>query len=359
MLNVARQSSAAAKAFAAILLALVALPVGASPAASAEMTVTPRVVPETKAVFGQVKSRDVVAARARIGGTIEKISVDEGSEVEKGEMIAVIIDDKIPIQKRAADAKIEVLRSQLANANTDLERAQQLRTTGAVSQSRLDEASTQVQVYTNQLAAAEAERAVIEQNAREGEVLAPASGRVIDVPVTPGSVVMAGDQIATVAGGGYFLRLSLPERHAAEIVEGDMVKVGDRVLSADGIAREVEPRTGRLVKVYPEIEDGKVKADVEVEGLGDYFVGERTLVWIPVATREVLAVPRRAVTTRHGIDYVTLQTEEGPVEVAVVLGRSFASQAKDEAANTSASDANAETVEILSGLEAGDRVVLP
>jgi hypothetical protein len=177
-------------------------------------------------------------------------------------------------------------------------------------------------------------------------VLAPASGRVLSVPVTPGSVVLAGEEISRIAGGGTFLRLSLPERHAAEIVEGDVVAVGERMLTAGDAAGAITTREGRLAKVYPEIRDGRVEADVEVEGLGGYFVGERTLVWIPVGRRSAITVPLAAVTTRHGVDTVRIATESGEMDVAVVLGETFAG---DEG----------ERVEILTGIRKGDRIVLP
>ena len=321
--------NAVAPALAAVLLA--------SPAViAAEFEVEPVVVEETKAVFGKVESRDSVLARARIGGTIREIRVDEGSVVAAGDVVAVIVDDKLAIQQQAADARIQALSSQLTNARTELDRAEELLKSGATTQSRVDLARTQVEVLTNQLAAAEADRAVIAAQSAEGDVVAPAAGRVLRVPVTEGSVVLPGEEIALVAGGGYFLRLALPERHAAEIAEGVTVRVGDR--SGSG-------RDGRLVKVYPQIEEGRVLADVEVDDLGDYFVGERTLVWIPVGKRSALAVPPAAIVTRHGIDYVRLAGEAG-TDVAVIPG------------GTIHPDGEAR-IEILSGLRAGDRVVTP
>ena len=237
--------------------ALVALLLAVAPAAATEFEVEPVVVEETKAVFGKVESRDAVPARARIGGTVREIRVDEGSEVA------------------------------------------------------------------------------------EGDVVAPAAGRVLRVPVTQGSVVLPGEEIALVAGGGYFLRLALPERHAAEIVEGATVAVGAR----SGLSGGGQGGTGRLAKVYPQIEDGRVLADVEVAGLGDYFVGERTLVWIPVGKRSVLAVPPAAVSTRHGVDYVRLAGDQEE-DVAVILGPRFERD-------------GVEQVEVLTGLRAGDRVLVP
>jgi hypothetical protein len=152
---------------------------------------------------------------------------------------------------------------------------------------------------------------------------------------------MPGETVARIAGGGYFLRLSLPERHAAQLKEGDTVLVGAR-----GIGASEQARQGQMVKVYPEIEGGRVLADVEVDGLGDFFVGERTLVWIPVASRQVIGVPPQAVTNRSGVDYVKIATASGEMDVAVIIGETFET-------------AGGTQVEILSGLAAGDRVVTP
>jgi len=324
-------------------LAMFAALLSAGGATAAEFKVAPIMVDETKAVFGRVESRDAVPARARIGGTVRDIRVDEGSEVSEGDVVAVIVDDKLALQQQAAEARVQALTSQLRNAESELARAEQLLAGGNTTQARVDLARTQVEVLTNQLAAAEADRAVIAAQAAEGDVVAPASGRVLRVPITEGSVVLPGEEIALVAGGGYFLRLALPERHAAEIVEGSTVAVGRRPGPAgagDGIAG-----TGRLAKVYPQIEDGRVLADVEVEGLGDYFVGERTLVRIPVGRRSVLSVPPAAIITRHGVDYVRLAGEPA-ADVAVILGAVFETDGEPR-------------IEILTGLRAGDRVVVP
>lgn len=324
-----------------VVLAM-ALP-GAAPAGAGEFAVKAVTIPEMKAVFGRVESRIVAPARARIGGSVEEIRVSEGDEVREGQEIARIVDEKLALQLNAADARIDALNSQLENARLQLERAQQLRATGAGSQASLDQARMQFEVATNQVTAAKADKTVLEQSAREGTVLAPATGRVLTVPVTPGSVVLPGEVVARIAPGPYFLRLSLPERHAAEIVPGSRVLVGARGLAPDRTALVLP---GRIAKVYPEIADGRVIADVEVEGIGDYFVNERTLVSIPVGRRTVLAVPRAAVRTVHGIDYARIVVEDGEREVAVILGEAF--------------DLGGERrVEVLTGLKDGDRVVVP
>lgn len=317
----------------------------ATPALAGEFTVQPTDKVELKAVFGSVEARDTVVARARIGGTVVVLKVEEGSAVKAGDVIAQVIDDKLALQIDAIDAQLKGLAAELENAATELERAKSLLAGGVVPKSKVDAAQTQVDVLTNQISAAKAQRAVLVQQSAEGDVSAPADGRVLAVPVTRGSVVMAGETIARIAGGGYFLRLSLPERHAARIVEGDAVLVGNR--GVDGAAAGPEQtRAGKLVKVYPEISGGRVTADVEVDGLGDFFVGERTRVWIPVDRRKVLAIPTGAIVTRYGVDYVRVAAAEGEADVAVIAGESWDTP---EGPRT----------EVLSGLAAGDKVIAP
>ncbi len=190
-----------------------------------------------------------------------------------------------------------------------------------------DALRTQVQVLTGRIAANAAQRKVLEQQAAEGRVLAPIAGLVLDVPVAAGAVVLAGEAVATVGGGGFFLRLAVPERHAGALKEGD----GIVIEGAEG------PQDGRLARIYPQIENGRVIADVDVPGLSERFVDARVLVRLPVGEREALLVPEAAVLRRAGLDFVAVEGSGGPVERTVVLG-----QRQDG------------MVEILSGLEPGD-----
>lgn len=307
----------------------------AAPAFAAEVEVRPLPVLETKAVFGRVETRDVVPARARIGGTLLSLTVTEGDAVKQGDAIAVVADQKLALQLNAADARIKALMSEQANARTEYDRARDLMARGAGTQQRVDQTRTAFDVFGNQIAAAQAERSVIVQQTSEGAVLAPATGRVLTKPVTVGGVILPGEAVATIAGGGFFLRLAIPERFAATLRVGTEVPVQGRAGQAETL--------GRLVKIFPQIENGKVIADVEVGTLGTYFVGERVLVQVPVGTRQALAVPQAAITNRAGVDFVRLTTG---ADVAVITGGVVQTSAGPR-------------VEILSGLSTGDRVVTP
>jgi RND family efflux transporter MFP subunit len=310
---------------------LIALFLGAVPAFADSVTLAPVSITEWKAVYGRVEARDRIPARARLGGTLVSLSVAEGDVVAQGDVLAEIVDEKLGFQLAALEAQGQALAAQLANAQTELTRGEELLAQGVTTAQRLDALRTQVDVVTGQIAALEAQRQVVAQQAAEGAVLAPVAGRVLDVPVAQGAVVMPGEAVAQIGGGGIFLRLAVPERHAANLTEGDAIQIE----GADGVAE------GRLVKVYPLIENGRVVADVEVAGLSDRFVDARVLVRLPVGERAALLVPEAALVTRGGVDFVGI---EGAGLRAVVLGARV-------------SIGGAAMVEVLTGLQAGDVVM--
>jgi RND family efflux transporter MFP subunit len=315
-------------------LILIAGLFAAAQASADTLTLEPTTVTEWKAVYGRIEARDTVPARARIAGIVVELAVSEGDTVEAGQRIVTVRDDKLAFQVAALDAQIRALEAQLATAETELGRGEALVERGVATVQRLDQLRTSVDVTRTQLAAAEAERSVVRQQEAEGDVVAPTAGRILSVPVTRGAVVLAGEPVATVGGGGFFLRLAIPERHAGSLEEGGAIRV-----TADGMESE-----GRLARVFPQIENGRVIADVSVDDLESAFVDARVLVQVPVGERPALLIPREAVATRGGLDFVTVQEGDAEVDRAVLL------------AETSGSAA---LVEVLTGLAPGDVVVTP
>lgn len=317
------------------LAALLSVLLLALPAMAQErFTVAVAPLADERPVFATVESVREVEARARIQGTLVRLAVREGDAVTAGQVIALVEDAKHPLQLAAIDARLGALAAQRRQAVQELERTRTLRTTGAATQARLEDATTALDVVEGQIAAAEAERAVLVQQQREGEVLAPQAGRVLRVRATAGAVAMPGEAIATIATDRYVLRLRLPERHARFLRAGDPVRVGARGLMGGATLGE-----GRVSLVYPELQQGQVVADAEVAGLGDFFVGERVAVTIQADRRLAILVPGGFILAGPGIDMVRL---EGRGLVPVQRGA-----------------ARGDAVEILSGLAAGDVLVRP
>jgi RND family efflux transporter MFP subunit len=318
-----------------MLFSMVALAVSLPLAALAEDAPLAAVsVTEWKAVYGRIEARSRIPARARLGGTLVSLDVVEGDVVSAGQVLAQVVDAKINFQLAAIDAQVQALSAQLENAKIELTRGEDLLARGVTTAQRLDALRTQVDVLTGQIAAVGAERKVVEQQALEGSVLSPIAGRVLSVPAAAGAVVMPGEAVATIGGGGIFLRIAVPERHATFLQEG----AGIEIETAAG------PSQGTLARIYPLIENGRVIADVEVPDLPEDFIDARVLVRLPVDTRTALMVPETAIITRTGLDFVEVVDTEGPVLRTVVPGQRHTLD-------------GVAMIEILSGLEVGDRVV--
>lgn len=304
-----------------------------SAAAAAETLVVERTtVRDYRPIFGTVESVKQADARTRIAGTLARLDVVEGDDVALGEEIARVVDPKLDEELAAVDASIRALEAERELARVELERIRELRRRQAVSARALDEARTNLDVVAQELAAKRAERAVIEEREGEGAVLAPAAGRVLQVPMTRGVNVQPGETVATIATADYVLRARLPERHARFLAEGETVRVAGRGLLTSEILGE-----GTIVQVYPELDAGRVVADIRASGLGDYFVGERVRLEVATGQRGAVVVPTAYLDRRYGVTFARL---EGGEEVVVQPG--------------SAVDGG---IEILAGLAPGDRLV--
>ncbi|MBI5129914.1 MAG: efflux RND transporter periplasmic adaptor subunit [Rhodopseudomonas palustris] len=322
-------------------LAAFLLGAAAAPATAATLTVMEQKVADEKAVFATVESTSVVPARSRIGGTVIALKVREGDSVSRGQEIATIADDKLTLQMNSLDAQIQALQAQASQAQLDFDRTNGLVERGTLPRTKLDEARTALNVAENNLRAKTAERAVVQQQFKEGQVLAPDDGRVLKKMITVGSVVLQGDPIVSVAQQHYKLRLRVPERHARFLKQGDRIRV-DGAEAGDAAAK-----FGTIDLVYPLIEDGRVVADATVEGLGQYFVGDRLRVWISGGDRPAVVIPSRFIKTEFGIDTVQLGEPGKTVAVPVQRGRDHPTPDMPDG------------LEILSGLRNGDRLVQP
>jgi RND family efflux transporter MFP subunit len=297
-----------------------------------EFVVKARTIDDLKAVIATVEPVRQILARARIGGIIVGLKVREGDVVTSGQEIATVADQKLGLQTLALGQRIRSQEASRAQAQVDYDRVSELMRRGVSAKAQLDQAKTQLDIAERTLSAMRADLQVIQQQTAEGAVLAPAAGRILSVQTSEGRAIMPGETVATLAQDQFILRLALPERHARFLRAGDPVAIADRSDAAKRI-------DGKIRLVYPEIQGGRVIADVEVPGLGDYFVGERTRVYVSTGKRAVITVPTAALTARAGAWFVRLK--DG-ANVVVQPGDAIGGQ-----------------TEILSGLRDGDVIETP
>ena len=305
-------------------------------AASGErLIVRQSIVPDLKPVAATVTTRDMGEARARIGGTLTRLLVREGDEVRKGQLLAVVSDQRLKFETTAYAAQVAAAEGEAARAAADLRRIRILYDKGIYAKARLDQTEAAAKAAQGALDAARAQRAASAELDAQGAILAPAAGRVLKAQVPAGSVVAQGQTVVTVTAGEPLLRLEIPEAQARALRAGQAVPIVAEDLP--GIAP-----SGVITQIYPAVTDGRVVADIPVPGLRADLVGQRVRVQVKVGERTALVVPQRFVATRYGLDFVRVLGPKGVAsDVAVQVAPGSA----------------AGQVEVLSGLNPGDVIL--
>ena len=293
------------------------------------------VVADLKPVAATVTTRDMGEARARIGGTLTRLLVREGDEVRKGQLLAVVSDQRLKFETTAYAAQVAAAEGEAARAAADLKRVRILYDKGIYAKARLDQTEAAAKAAQGALDAARAQRAASAELDAQGAILAPAAGHVLKAQVPAGSVVAQGQTVVTVTAGEPLLRLEIPEAQARALHAGQAVPIAAEDLP--GIAP-----SGVITQVYPAVTDGRVIADITVPGLRADLVGQRVRVQVKVGERTALVVPQRFVATRYGLDFVRVLGPKGLAgDVAVQVAPGPA----------------AGQVEVLSGLNPGDVIL--
>ncbi len=300
--------------------------------AAGRLTVQAQTVADLKPVPATLTTRDMAEARARISGVLVSLSVKEGDMVRQGQVIGRVKDDRLALQTGAFDAQVSAAVAEAARANADLSRTRDLFSHGVYAQARLDQVEAQAKAANANLAAARAQRGASAELGAQGAILAPAAGRVLTADVPVGSVVMPGQTLAKVTAGPMVVRVELPEGQARALKVGDVVQLASEDLR--GVAAQ-----GTITQVYPSVTGGQVTADVSARGLPQDLIGQRVRAQIKVGSRSALIVPRRYIVTRFGVDYARLVRADNTVSETPV--------------QTTAGP-TVDTVEVLSGLRAGD-----
>jgi RND family efflux transporter MFP subunit len=167
----------------------------APPQQAPAVTVAPaieRVVSDWDEFTGHFEAVNAVEVRPRVGGFLERVGFVEGSIVHQGDVLFVI--DQRPYQAEVArtEAILAQARTRGQLAQMELERAQKLVNTQAISREELDSRTSGRAEGDAAIRGAEAAVRVARLNLEWTVVRAPISGRVGRAEITAGNLVQAG-----------------------------------------------------------------------------------------------------------------------------------------------------------------------
>jgi len=269
-----------------------------------------------------------VMVLSEVEGRAERVAVDEGSWVRKGQILAVLA-------RQDAEIALEKTRVREANAKTVYDRGEMLSKDELISAEDLDRRRLDYEL-------ARQERAEAEWILAKTEIRAPIDGRVSLRQTQPGQHLRPGDPMFQITDSNPLIaRIYLPEKDVLALDAGRTVE-----MSLDA-APDVT-FTGRIRQISPVVDTatGTVKLTLEVSNppaqvRPGSFVTARV---VRERHPDVLVLPREAVLRELKQAHVFVAQGDGDemtaVRRAVTLGIE-----------------ETERVEV-SGLEAGERVVV-
>ncbi|RVU35351.1 efflux RND transporter periplasmic adaptor subunit [Rheinheimera riviphila] len=188
---------------AAVVLAACSQPeaagAGAAPAAPTVdvATVVEQRITEWDEFTGRLQAPETVALMPRVSGYLDKVFFTEGALVKAGDLLFQIDDRALTADVSRLQAELQSALSQQKLANSDYQRAEQLRSQKAIAEEILDARRARKDQSASQVAAVKAALTKAELDLSHTQVRAPISGRVSNALITAGNYVQAGQSQLT------------------------------------------------------------------------------------------------------------------------------------------------------------------
>ncbi|MGR3380860.1 efflux RND transporter periplasmic adaptor subunit [Roseovarius indicus] len=148
---------------------------------------------------GRIVATRVAEVRARVGGIIESRAYEQGSNVEKGDVLFRLDRARYEIAVEAANAALERAKAVLADARQTESRYASLKQRNVTSEAAYENAEAELLQARAGVAEARAQLRAAEVDLGYTEIRAPISGRAGRALITEGALVTAqGEAVTTI-----------------------------------------------------------------------------------------------------------------------------------------------------------------
>jgi len=167
-------------------------------------------------LVGQLRSYELVAVPAEVAGRVDAVMVDVGDVVRKGQPLAKIDRSTWRTRLEASEADLGSAVANLALAEKELKRKQDLLSDKTISQAAFDRVKAQYDLAVAAVKKAQAAHDLATRNWERSIVRAPSAGKVARRDVNPGEWADVGNPIVELSTGqGLKVSARVPERFAS------------------------------------------------------------------------------------------------------------------------------------------------
>jgi membrane fusion protein (multidrug efflux system) len=288
-----------------------------------------------------------VTVAAEATGRVVELPVEVGDEVGAGALLARVDDEASRARLAESEARVAEAEATLEQAERDLERGRQLADTRDISQTELDRLALARDTAAARLAADRASARLQRTMVADAETRAPFAGVVSERRVEIGSWISPGSPLVRLVDRRRLkIRGAASQRDRARLTPGLPASV-----RADALPDTVWQGSVRLLGQEADEATGTYLVEVTVDPPRAQ-TGERLLpgmqgsIEVEIGQRPALMIPRVALITTADGDglFVVRDGGEGGTVARFLQPRTGVT--------------SADRLEILEGLDAGDRVVV-
>jgi RND family efflux transporter MFP subunit len=336
-----------------------------TPVAVQVSTVSTQDWPAVYEATGTVRARTAATISSKVMGYVQQVTVQAGDRVREGQILVTLDARELEEAVRGAEAGRAEVQSAIpeaesavaaAKANLDLaqttfKRIEDLAAKKSISNQEFDEASARLKAAQANYEMACSKRAQLdprlaraEQEVRSATIMrdyarisTPFSGIVTAKSVEPGNLATPGAPLLTIEQDGFYrLEASVDESRLPSARAGATVEV---VL--EGLEHKLSARVSEVVPAVDAASRSSI-VKIALPAIPQLRSGMFGRAFFPLGSRTVVAVPAAAIVERGQLQSVFV-AENGTARTRLIT---TGQRAKD-------------AVEVLSGLNAGERIVTP
>jgi membrane fusion protein (multidrug efflux system) len=289
------------------------------------LILAPQNLSVTSTYVGDLHPNERVVLRSEIDGLVERVLFDDGEAVKKGQLLANIATDQALVRRNQAKVNLELARA-------TAERNQALFDKQLIPPQTLDDSRTALEVARLNVESAELE-------VRKSTIRSPIDGVVKTRHISAGEFAQKGGLIAEILDLNTLIaKIAVPEHEIVHFAKGKPM-----VVWLDALPGRMFP--GAVSSIGPEADSKTRNFPVEVRVAntdGQLRAGmlARAKVDLISATRQIV-IPRAAVLERERSRMVFVESGGLAKARTVALGAAVDDQ-----------------VQVLAGLEAGERLII-
>lgn len=263
---------------------------------------------------GSLEAQARVEVKPEVAGRVTDILFEEGEEVEDGEVLLRLDQNKLRAELQAARAAVTRAEAEFDNLRRQVERNDSLLAQGAISQQAYDDLQTQFASSRAGLEEARANRALSREDLEDATIRAPFDGRVGAREIDLGDFVSVGAPLFTVVDDDPLeIQFSVPERHLGRLHAGSPVEVTVQSMPGRTFRGEVD-----FVSPYVEPASRSVALKARIPNpAAELTAGQFANVLLEMERRPAVVVPEAAILARQAGRFVFV-AEDGQASLREV-----------------------------------------